>query len=204
MRNGPFPWARPGAVALRPGERVLWQDSPRTRPLAIRIYHVRAVVCYGIVLTLADMVEARLAHLGSIASLAAAIPGALATAGGLAILFLLALGSARTTRYTLTDRRLVMQFGLSLAATLSMPLDQLTGLAVRIHADGTGDVALRPSADAKLSYFKLWPFARPWRFGRPEPMLRGVPDAGVVATVLSRHIASARAAERRPAPALAA
>jgi len=36
-----------------------------------------------------------------------------------------------------------------------------------------------------LGYMLLWPHARPWRFARPQPMLRSVPDAQAVAAMLA-------------------
>ncbi len=189
-----LPWARPDPVRLGPDERIVWQDGPGFRPLALRLYRVRWVALYGAGLTLADMVQARLHALGSWGAVHAAVPGLVTMAAALMIFCLLALGSARTTRYTVTDRRVIMQCGLALPATLSMPLHRIAEVAVRVRADGAGDITLRPHAGAALTYAKLWPFVRPWRFGAPEPMLREVPGAGYVATVLSRMVAAANAA----------
>jgi hypothetical protein len=189
-----LPWARPAPVRLAQGERIVWQAGPAVRPLALRLYHLRLIALYGGGLTLADMIQARLHDLGHWGALQAAIPGVLTTAAALVIFCMLALGSARTTRYTLTDRRLIMQCGLALPATLSMPLDRIAAVAVRVHRDGAGDITVQPHPGAHLVYAKLWPFARPWRFANPEPMLREVPAAGYVATILSRMVAVATAA----------
>ena len=191
-RTSPWPWARPAPVRLGPDEQLVWQGGPSFRPIALRLYHIRLVAAYCAALTLADVVQARLHHLGHLGALQAAIPGTLTAAGALAIFGLLAWGSARTTRYTLTTRRLVMQCGLALPATLSIPLHRIAGVAVRVRADGTGDVTIRPHAGSGLAFLKLWPFARPWRLRAPEPMLREVPAAGYVGSVLSRMAASAQ------------
>lgn len=193
-----LPWSRPDPVRLAPGERVIWQGSPGARPLALRLYRVWLVALYGAGLTLADMIEARLHALGAWGALHAAIPGLLTTGAALAIFCLLAVGSARTTRYTLTDQRLVMQCGLAMPATLSMPLHRLAAVAVRVRRDGTGDITLLPHPGAKLAFAKLWPFVRPWRLSRPEPMLREVAGAGYVATILSRMVAAANVPEAAP------
>lgn len=197
-RPSAFPWARPSPVRLAPDERIVWQGGPTTRALAIRLYHVRFVAVYGIGLTLADAIQARLHGLGHWGAMEAAIPGILTTIGALAIFAMLAWGSARTTRYTLTERRLLMQFGLSLSATLCLPLDRIEGVAVRVRGDGTGDITVRPQANSKLVFIKLWPFVRPWRFGAPEPMLREVPAAGYVGSVLSRMVAASRSEAIQP------
>ncbi len=197
-RPSAFPWARPSPVRLAPDERIVWQGGPTTRALAVRLYHVRFVAVYGIGLTLADAIQARLHGLGHWGAMEAAIPGILTTIGALAIFAMLAWGSARTTRYTLTERRLVVQFGLSLSATLCLPLDRIEGVAVRVRGDGTGDITVRPQANSKLVFIKLWPFVRPWRFGAPEPMLREVPAAGYVGSVLSRMVAASRSEAIQP------
>ena len=202
-RPSPFPWARPAPVRLAPDERLVWQGGPSFRALVLRLYHVRLVAAYGLALTLADVVQARLHHLGHWGAAQAALPGTLITIGAIGIFALLALGSARTTRYTLTDRRLVMQFGLALSATLSIPLHRIAAVAVRVRADGSGDVTLRPKPGTNLAFMKLWPFARPWQFAAPEPMLREVPAAGYVASVLSRMLATRPMQDAAPATALA-
>ena len=41
------------------------------------------------------------------------------------------------------------------------------------------------ATDDKIAYFHLWPHARPWRLATPEPMMRCVPNANQVATILT-------------------
>ncbi len=191
----PWPWSAPAAVALLPGEQMVWQGGPTMVALLLRLYHIRIVAAYGVLLTLADIVAAKLKGEEMWPALAAAIPGTLTTLGALAIFAALAWCSARTTRYTLTDRRLVMQCGVALPKTIGIPLSQIAAVAVRVRGDGTGDVTLQPKPGAKLVFLKLWPFARPWHIRKPEPMLRDVPAAGYVGTVLSRCVAAVAAAE---------
>jgi hypothetical protein len=68
---------------------------------------------------------------------------------------------------------------------------------------------MKPIAGQRVSYWSLWPCARPLRFREPEPALRAVADAREVARVLTRAmieanggLAMAPAAERAKAPAL--
>lgn len=206
MSASPWPWARPAPVRLGPGERIVWQGAPGFWPLALRLYHVRLVAGYCGIVLVADMVQARLHGLGAVETMHAAIPGVLTLAGAVGIFALLALGSARTTRYTLTDRRVVMQCGLALPATLSVPLPLIAAVSVRVRGDGTGDVTLRTKAGSAPGFLKLWPFARPWRFLAAEPMLREVASAGYVAGLLSRMVAaqSAQVVETVTAPRAAA
>ena len=114
---------------------------------------------------------------------------AAATLGGLALLAVLI---SRTTRYEIDGRALVLRYGVALPATLVIPFTAIEAVAIRSHRDGADDVAVRLKPGARILYPKLWPHARPWRLLRPEPMLRGVRDAGVAAALLCREVARAR------------
>ncbi|MDP9095248.1 MAG: PH domain-containing protein [Pseudomonadota bacterium] len=187
----PWPWSPPGAVRLAPDERLVWQGGPSFTSMAVRLYHIRFVAGYGALLTLADVVQAKMQGLTLWPALEAAIPGVLTTLAGMAIFAALAWCSARTTRYTVTSHRVVMQCGLAMPKTIGIPFPQIAAVAVRVRGDGTGDITLLPRPGSKLVYLKLWPFARPWHLRRPEPMMRDVPSAGYVASVLSRNVANA-------------
>ena len=50
----------------------------------------------------------------------------------------------------------------------------------------------------RIAYVHLWPHARPWHLRRTEPMLRALPQARAVATILSGALADA-AGVARPA-----
>ena len=41
-----------------------------------------------------------------------------------------------------------------------------------------------------LGYLLLWPHARPWRFSRPQPMLRALPGVAQVAETLAAAVAA--------------
>lgn len=187
----PWPWSRPGRVRLAPVERLLWEGSPSFASMAVRLYHIRLVAAYGVLLTFADIVQAKLHGQTLWPALEAALPGTLTTFGAVAIFAALAWCSARTTRYSVTTHRVIMQCGLALPKTINIPLPQIAGVAVRVRSDGTGDVTVKPRPGSKLMYLKLWPFTRPWYFSVPEPMLRDVPSAGYVASMLSRNVAAA-------------
>ncbi len=197
MSASPWPWATPSPVRLREVESIVWQGAPSWRITAVRLFHVRLIAAYCMVLMLADMVGARLQHQGAWGAVHAAIPGFLIGAGTLLFFAALAWGTARTTRYTVTSERVVLQFGLALHGTLSIPLHRIAAVAVRVRDDATGDVVLRPHAGSRLAFVKLWPCVRPWHFAAPQPMLRDTPQAAQVATALTRLVA---AAQRRPEP----
>lgn len=186
----PWPWSAPPPVRLAPDERLLWQGGPTFSSMAVRLYHIRFVAAYGAFLILADVVQAKLQGRTLWPALEAAGPSVLTALGGMAIFAALAWCSARTTRYTVTSHRVVMQCGLALPKTVGIPLHQIDAVAVRARGNGTGDITLLPRPGTKLKFLKLWPFARPWHVREPEPMLRDVPSAGYVASVLSRNVAS--------------
>ena len=169
---------------LPPGERMLWQGAPRWQDLAIHAFHVRLVALYfvGIVLvagaaealsggTVTDILRPALwlVPLGSVA---------------VGLLAGLAWASARTTVYTVTTKRVVLRFGIALPITLNLPFARIDGASVRLLPGGVGDIPLTLSGQDRLAYLILWPHVRPFRFTRPEPMLRAVPDAATVAGVL--------------------
>jgi hypothetical protein len=187
--------ARPAETPRRAAPIVRWSGRPAWRSCAIRIWRAPWVAVY-FGLLLADAVRASVMTplksdlLGDAALLGIAI-------GVLGLLALLAWLTARTTTYILTDRHVEMHFGIGLQAKLVIPFGAIEHVAVRVHSDQTGDIALRLIKGQGVLYPKLWPHARPWRWFRAEPMLRCVPRAGVVGTLLSRAVAAEAAAHAR-------
>ena len=72
---------------------------------------------------------------------------------------------------------------------------------------GLVDVSPTPTVRFPLAYLQMWPHARPWKFGSPQPMLRAVPEAFVpqLADALAKADPARVAATRDAAsvPALA-
>lgn len=181
---------------LPEGERLLWQGSPRWQDMAWHAFHVRKVIVYFGLLTLLQGVMA----IGSGETLAASVRPAfwLLPMGTLASLILIALAywSARTTIYSITSRRVVMRIGMALPLTLNLPFTQIDGAGLRVFASGAGDIPLSLHGKDRLAYLVLWPHARPFRFKKPEPMLRAVPDSERIAKFLVDAI------EGKPVPSL--
>lgn len=169
---------------LPEGERLLWQGSPRWQDMAWHAFHVRKVIVYFGLLTLLQGVMA----IGSGETLAQAVRPAfwLLPMGGLAALILLTVAywSARSTIYSITSRRVVMRIGMALPLTLNLPFSKIDGAGLRLYASGTGDIPLALHGKDRLAYLVLWPHARPFRFKKPEPMLRAVPEAERLAKFL--------------------
>jgi hypothetical protein len=85
-----------------------------------------------------------------------------------------------------------------LPITMNIPFSKIGAAALRAYADGSGDIPLTLVAGERMPWWALWPHARPWRFSQPEPMLRAIPQAAVVAEILAEALAATGAAARIP------
>ena len=186
---------------LPAGEHILWQGSPDFVTLARRVFHIRTLALY-FALLMATMVVPALWEGASLqvalASLKWLAPLAVVGLGSVALLAWL---TARTTVYTLTDKRVVMRVGIVLTVTFNLPLKSLSAAALRRHADGFGDITLALAGSDRIAWMQLWPSVRPWHFNRPEPLLRGVANAEAVARQVTQAWVAATANAAQAAPA---
>lgn len=188
---------------LPKGEHILWQGAPDWRAMALRVFHLRKLALYfGLILALraANALYDGGGAAAAAMSVAVALPWCLLA---LALFASLAWLSARTTAYTITDRRVVMRVGIVLSLTFNLPLVRIDGAGLRRLAGGVGDIALQLPRGERIAYLHLWPHARPWHFRQPEPMLRCVPDAEAVAQLLRNAWAARTGLAAVPAPAAA-
>jgi hypothetical protein len=184
---------------LPAGERVLWQGAPDWRALAVEAFQVRkvaiwfaALIAVRFVIYLAEGEPV----LGAALSAAWLLPMALTAIG---LLALLAWYSARTTVYTVTDRRLVLRIGMALTMTINVPFRLVQSAGVVVRGGGTGTLTFTLDPSVKIAWALLWPHCRPWRLARPEPALRAIPDAGRVAELVAAALLADAA--RHPAAA---
>jgi hypothetical protein len=169
------------------GEHILWHGRPEWFSLARRAFRADLVAMYFGLMTAVNFVMAAVA--GGIGD--AAISAAKTLAAGclaLGLLMLLAWLSSRTTLYVVTSRRVTMKIGIALPIFLNLPFSSIVSASLRRYPDGTGEIPLALKAGSHIAYLHLWPHARPFRFARPEPALRCVPNAPRVAEVLSRAL----------------
>ncbi|MEA1830684.1 photosynthetic complex putative assembly protein PuhB [Methylobacterium durans] len=184
---------------LPPGERILWQGRPTASGIALRALHLRLVALWFSAVALWQALPA-----ASLADAAAVTAPTLAAFGvSLALVALLGWLSARTTTYTITNRRIVMRVGIALPVTLNLPFAAIADAGLHTFSDGTGDLPVRLKPGTRIAYLHLWPHARPWRVAEPQPMLRSVPEAHAVAHRLAQAIEAARMPEESAAPILA-
>jgi len=170
---------------LPTGERMLWQGQPSWRALAIRVFHVRKIAIYFGAIVILRLASGWIEG-SSLASAAAFVlwflPVALAA---VAIPTLLAWLYARSTVFTITNRRVVMRYGVALPWSLNLPYRTIESAAVNAQKDGTADIAVALTGLGRISYLHLWPFARPWRINSAQPMMRGLPDGLEVSRILA-------------------
>lgn len=180
---------------LPAGETILWQGAPEWRMFARSVFRVHLVGLYFAALAAVGIIGGSL--IGAVITL---LVGALS----IGIFGLLAWGAARTTVYTLTDRRMVLRVGVAIPKCFNLPLPLVAAADLKPLGKGHGDIALTMIGAPRFGYALLWPHARPWRFKSPQPMLRAVPDAEAVAARLTRACAALVAIERlmpaAPAP----
>lgn len=172
---------------LPQGETLLWQGSPDWRLLARSAFFTRIVGLY-----FASLVALAIYNGSTGGVIATAIAGAL----GVGLLMLYAWAVARTTVYTLTSKRVVLRIGVALNMCINLPLAKIGGANLRALGPVEGDLALQLIGPHNLGYLVLWPHARPWKLGHPEPMLRALPDAAVVGERLARAVAAIAPVER--------
>lgn len=184
--------------ALPPGETILWQGAPQRAALARRALHVRTIGIYFAILAAWRGTTLALDGAGVAEIVLGA--GLLVLLGAAAILplWIFAHASARSTLYTITNRRVVIRAGVALPTSFNVPFASIEAAGLKLHGEGVGDIALRLVREQKIAWIFLWPHARPWCFSRPEPALRCIADAEAVAQLLGRALAAASAVPVQP------
>ncbi len=167
--------AAPGLPSALPaGERVVWQGAPDWRSLAVHAFHVRKVAIY-FALMLAVQAINLTAPAGQVdwkpLLVAASLYGV-----ALALLLGTAWLSARSTLYTLTNKRLVMRIGIVLTLTFNLPFKRIAGASLKPYAQGMGDIAIALYPEDRIGWAHLWPHQRAWHVSQPQPTLRCVPQ----------------------------
>ncbi|MBR0654481.1 photosynthetic complex putative assembly protein PuhB [Plastoroseomonas arctica] len=172
------------------GETLLWQGAPEKAGLARNAFHLRGLAIYfgSIILIrigfdLSEGQELVVTLAGALQLLATA----LAT-----ILVLAVIGrfAAKSSVYTITDRRLVLRIGMALPMTINIPFASIATMALRNNSDGTGDIVLSLLPGHRVAWLALWPHCRTLKLSRPQPVLRALQNAPVAAQVLARALAA--------------
>ncbi len=166
---------------LPEGETILWQGSPDWRTFMRTALYSRWIMGYFALLAAWALAN------GSLGGAAASV---IACVGTLGLLAGFAMLVEKTTVYTITNRRVVLRIGIALNKCINLPLKLIGAAELRPQAAGHGDIALVPTSKHGLGYAVLWPHARPFKLRDVQPMLRAVPDAQRVASLLAQACAA--------------
>jgi hypothetical protein len=195
----------PGLPARLPqGEHIVWQGAPVASIVLRRLLRARLV---GI--AFAAMAAWSVA-LGVNAGEGAALLGArllYAAAGAAMVLGLMALYArlvARTSLYTITNKRIVMRIGIAISASFNLPYAQISEAGFRSAEDGSGDIALGLAKGHGLSSAVFFPHQKGGIWRALEPQLICLADVRAVAALLAKEMQAHDPAFEAPATAPAA
>ena len=166
-------------------EVILWQGAPNWISMAKHVFRLQWLSLYFAVIVIWQAISVSSSEGGLAAGWSSVALAFFLAVIGLVLVGLLAYWSATTTMYTLTNRRIVMRVGIVLTVTFNLPYKTLGSADLKLYKDGTGDIPMQIATEDKIAFFHLWPHVRPWRLATPEPMMRCVPNAKAVATVLT-------------------
>lgn len=172
---------------LPAGEEILWQGKPGVLALARYAFRARLVAIYFTGLIVWRVGGSLAAGHSTLYALNSGISSVLLAAAAIALFSLFAWLISRTTTYTVTDRRVVLTYGMALPKSLNLPFSRIEAADLLLNADGTGDIALRVPAEARLAYLLLWPHVRAGR-GGTQPVLRCLAEPQAVARTLADAI----------------
>lgn len=171
-------------AALPPGEQIVWQGSPDKWELAKNAFHLRKIALYFFILLVVHLFSVINAQSNGQVPTVSFTTTLLMSLTGLGILSVLAWLTANVTIYTVTNRRILIRFGVALQITINLPFAQIKGADMRVDKRGFGDIPLMLKDSRQVNYFILWPHVRPWNFSQPQPMLRCIPKVEHVARII--------------------
>jgi hypothetical protein len=166
-------------------EQVLWQGTSDIWRTAKDVFFIRPIIFYFVFLVMYRIYDGiALEHSLLAISISAAWMLALSVVC-VSLVYCLAYLTATATVYTVTNRRIVMRIGIALTLSFNLPYKEIINADFKEKKDGYGNIPLRISPDTKISYFHLWPHARPFCINNPEPMLRNIANVKEVATIIA-------------------
>jgi len=182
----------PGLPARLPeGEDIVWQGSPERGTIARDALHIRKIGVYFAILSVWKLASG-ISDGKTLSELVFSV-GITLLLGVLAgiILFGIATLIAKTTIYTVTNKRVVMRFGIAIPITFQFPFSQIISADVK-HLNGqTGTLVFSLKEHTKISWLILWPHVRAWKVAKPQPALRAISDVDAVANLLSVNLSAA-------------
>ncbi|GAA0787231.1 PH domain-containing protein [Roseibium denhamense] len=165
-------------------EKVLWQGSPSWKLIARHVLKTRWIAAYFAIIALWSILSG-VSDGETVASMAVSV--AIMTVLTLAVFALVSLYAwavQKTTVYTITNKRVVIRFGVALSMALNLPFKQIETIAYGKLDGAAGNLAFGLKPEQRVSWLMQWPHVRGWRFARAEPSLIGLPDAQKVADLV--------------------
>jgi hypothetical protein len=169
---------------LPEGEHILWQGAPDAGRLARDAWGLRWVAGYFVLLAIWRVGVSSADFPLSIA-LMHAVPFVVLGLVTCGIIFTIAYVQARSTVYTLTNKRVAMRIGAALTMTLNLPYTWIGTAKLDLNKTGHGTLAFELIGESRVSYLMSWPHVRPWHMSRTQPALRSIPDAENVAQIFA-------------------
>ena len=177
---------------------MLWQRSPVWQAYGRRVFHIYKIALYFLIIITwvagSALLSSGLAD--ALRSMMWTVPPALAV---IAILSLLAWLYGRTTVYTFTNKRVIVQSGLAFTTAINLPFSKLQSADMKTFADDSGDIQLSMTGP-RILYTMIWPNCRLFAVKRPLPMLWAVPEPQQAAQILGEALE----AEQRSGPSASA
>ena len=180
---------------LPEGEHILWQGATDPWRLAREALGLRWVAGYFALLAF-WRVGVSSADVPFGVAIMHGLPFLLSGVVACAILYGIAYVQARSTVYTLTNKRVAMRIGAALTMTLNLPYTWIGTAKLDLKSSGHGTLAFELIGETKVSYLMSWPHVRPWRIARTQPALRCIADAQNVAQIFA-EAAETRISEPR-------
>lgn len=172
---------------LPAGEHVLWQRSPAWLAYGRRVFQLYKIALYFLIVVAWVAISAY-RQVGEwqavLQSASWALMPALAVLG---LLALIAWAYARTTVFTITNKRVIIQSGLAFPTAVNLPFSKISSADMKTFADGTGDIELTIMGE-RLLYSMIWPNVRQLRLNRPTPVLRALDHPERVASLLGNAL----------------
>lgn len=174
-----------GLPAVLPaGEEILWQGSPNPLRLAKDALGLNWVLGYFALLAIwRVIVSSSIVPFNE--AMGHGVPFLIAGIVAGLLLIGIATVQARSTVYTLTNKRACMRIGAALTMTLNLPYVQIGTAQVAVRKSGIGNITFELIGETRLSYLMTWPHVRPWHFTRTQPAFRAIPDAARVAKLFA-------------------
>ncbi|MEM6411377.1 MAG: photosynthetic complex putative assembly protein PuhB [Pseudomonadota bacterium] len=169
-------------------ETLLWQGRPSAVGLMFGAFRVRWIIAYFVLTTFG-----RLSYMASVdaapqAMNSVALTSVLTCILAVTILGVIAFAMSRAAIFTITSKRVVIRHGVALPKFVNAPFSRMQSAQLRRRSPRLGDIALQMEEAGRTPYLHLWPFAKPFKYTEPQPMLRSLREPETIAKLLAEAV----------------